>query len=276
MANCTYEAQQRWDEELNKNYKQLQSRLDKEQKDALKNVQRSWIKFRDEEFEHINSLYGSIKGSMYINVAAADRREVVKKRALELKEYYDMILFANGEKDDSKKEEPFYSELKELNSKFTYKGKPVHPGLIQEFSGWLSDSWMPTTISVDIAAKHRNEYFEDDVKVKENGSVWLSKEGERGFFYYKWLGKLSNGLHVLEAGDSGGGSGIFMDIYFVRFETSEGMSPEGDPYDRLLMTVVRSHSLGDRDDGKIEVIPNKNEVILGVSKMREQKIVLRF
>jgi len=24
MANCTYEAQQRWDEELNKNYKQLQ------------------------------------------------------------------------------------------------------------------------------------------------------------------------------------------------------------------------------------------------------------
>lgn len=174
-------------------------------------------------------------------------------------------------------EEPFLSEIKEINEHFTYKGKPIHPGLIKEFAGWISDSWQPITTSVDIAAAFdTNEYFDSEVQVKDNGYVYLQEEGKTEYFYYKWLGQLKNGLHVVETGDGGGGSGIFQDIYFVRFDVGEGVDPEGNKYNRLLMTIVRNYGLGDRDDGEIKVLPEENKVILGKSRYREEPIILEF
>lgn len=144
--------------------------------------------------------------------------------------------------------------FKEANAKFTFQGKPIHPGLVQEFECWFSDPGMPTTISVDVAARHGNEYFEDDVKVQKDGSVLLKKEESEGpYFFYKWLGKLTNDIHVLEVGESGGGSGVFGDLFFVRFDKGEGLTSEGLKYSRLLMTIVRHYSLGDRYEGKIEL-----------------------
>lgn len=161
----------------------------------------------------------------------------------------------------------------EADSQFTYNKQPIHPGLVAEFNPWISDTWKPTTVSVDIAAKHGNEYSDGDVQVKENAYVYLQKkEGE--YFYYKWLGKLNNGLHVLEIGEGGGGSGIFKGIMIVKFEKSYGLTPEGQKYDRLLRSIVRNESLGDRDDGKITVLPDN--VILGKSQYRDKPVVLEF
>ena len=162
----------------------------------------------------------------------------------------------------------------EANSHFTYNKQPIHPGLVKEFNCWISDSGKPTTISVDVAAEHGNEYFESEVKVKENGYVYFQKEGENEFFYYKWLGKLNNGLHVLETGESGGGSGIFMGIMIVKFEKGYGLTSEGQKYDRLLMSIVRNESLGDGDNGKITVLPDR--VILGKSQYRDKPVILEF
>ncbi len=171
----------------------------------------------------------------------------------------------------------FAEAIQEANKNFTFKGKPIHPGLIKEFAGWISDSWQPITTSVDIAAAFdTNEYFDSEVEVKDNEYIFWQEEGRGEYFYYKWLGQLKNGLHVVETGDGGGGSGIFQDIYFVRFDVDEGLDPEGKKYNRLLMTVVSNHALGDRDDGEIKVISEENKVILGKSKYRDKQVVIEF
>ena len=162
-------------------------------------------------------------------------------------------------------------QLAEANAKFTYQHKPIHPGLLEEFESSIADSGEPTTISVDIAAKHGNEYFDDDVSVKD-GVVFL-KKADGSYFCYKWLGKLNNDLHVLDVGDSGGGSGVFGNLLFVRFSISEGYY-KGDEYKRLLMTVVGTYGLGDRDDGKVTVLTDR--VVIGKSKYREKEVVLKF
>ncbi len=143
--------------------------------------------------------------------------------------------------------------LQEANASFTYQHKPIHPGLVEEFNSWISDPGKPTTISVDIAAEHANEYFEDDVSIK-NGVVFLKKDD--GYFYYKWLGKLSDGLQVVEVGDNGGGSGVFTDLLFVRFSISEGYD-NGEKYKRLLMTIVGACGLGDRKNRDIKVLTDR-------------------
>ena len=107
--------------------------------------------------------------------------------------------------------------FQEANTRFSFRGKPIHPGLVQEFCSWISDSGAPTTISVDVLAEHDNEYPEEDVRVRKDGSVMLQKSGEQEFFYYRWLGVLHNGIHVLTVGDGVPGSGIFEDLFFVRF-----------------------------------------------------------
>ena len=51
---------------------------------------------------------------------------------------------------------PVNDILLEANESFTYNGIPIHPGLIKEFTSWISDPGLPTTISVDVAAPHGN------------------------------------------------------------------------------------------------------------------------
>lgn len=164
--------------------------------------------------------------------------------------------------------------LIEANSNFTYQGKSIHPGLVKEFASLSSDPGTPTTISVDVSAEHGNEYFEDEAKVQKDGSAILQKEGEQEYFYYKWLGKLNNGIHVLVVGSGGDGSGVFKDLFFVRFDKGEGFRPEGKKYDRLLMTIVRYFPLGDRDDAEIKVLPDR--VIVGKSKYRDVSTAITF
>lgn len=161
--------------------------------------------------------------------------------------------------------------IQEVNASFTYQHKPIHPGLVEEFESSIADPGEPTTISVDINAKHGNEYFEDDVSVK-GGTVFLNKD-DGGYFCYKWLGKLNNDLHVLNVGDNGSGSGVFSDLLFVRFSISEGYY-KGEKYKRLLMTIVGTYGLGDKDEGDIKVLTDK--VIIGKSQHRKKEVVLRF
>jgi len=95
--------------------------------------------------------------------------------------YHSLSLAGNG----------IDNALLEADSHFIYNKHPIHPGLVEEFSSWISDPGEPTTISVDVAAKHGNEYFEDNVKIEQDGSVVLQKDNG-DTFYYKWLGIFIN------------------------------------------------------------------------------------
>ncbi|HRI28452.1 MAG TPA: DUF1311 domain-containing protein [Chitinophagales bacterium] len=90
-VNCIEKAYKEWDAELNKYYKLLQGVCNEQQKKALRTVQLAWIAYRDKEFEVIDKLYESKEGTMFVPMAAYDKAEVVKKRALELKSHYELL-----------------------------------------------------------------------------------------------------------------------------------------------------------------------------------------
>jgi uncharacterized protein YecT (DUF1311 family) len=91
MVECTDKAYAAWDQELNKSYGKLMRALKPSQKEALRLAQLEWIKYRDLDFKLIDSVYDTMQGTMYIPMRIDARMEVVKKRALELKGYLDLI-----------------------------------------------------------------------------------------------------------------------------------------------------------------------------------------
>ena len=147
--------------------------------------------------------------------------------------------------------------LQEVNEHFTIQGKPVHPLLVEKFQTFLSDSGPPAVITVDLLAATRNgnEYYVPDVKVQDGLVSYRIQEGSG--FAYKWLGTVRPGLHVVETLASGGGTGIFMDLYFFRIYASlhrAGMKKG--PYDPGLddagADACRSGRPGRRDLIKVE------------------------
>lgn len=92
MIQCTNVAEEEWDKELNKNYKLLMRILSEEEKAKLKESQRKWIEFRDKENEFSGTMYYNLQGTMWRVVAAEARYQIVKQRALDLKNYYDVLI----------------------------------------------------------------------------------------------------------------------------------------------------------------------------------------
>lgn len=88
---CTDKAYAAWNRELNKNYTQLIRQLKPAQRPALKAAQVEWLKYRDSEFKLIDSIYDTLQGTMYIPMRIAERLEVVKRRALSLGGYIDLV-----------------------------------------------------------------------------------------------------------------------------------------------------------------------------------------
>ncbi len=152
-------------------------------------------------------------------------------------------------------------QLDEVNAKFTYKGKPIHPFLVGEFSNPLSDNHPPMVTTVDVSASFdTNKYPADEVKWQYGQWRVEHKKGDGldnyEAFGYSYLGKMANNIHVVELGNSGGGSGYFMDLVFIKFSEGE-IFYEGKKEKQLLMSVVGIYTLGDRYEGKIKVYPDK-------------------
>lgn len=175
--------------------------------------------------------------------------------------------------------------LDEANAKFTYKNKPIHPFLLGEFLGWLSDDRPPMVTTVDVAAAFdTNKYPSGEVKWQYGQWMVDREEGEGDLktyesYGYNWLGKMANNVHVVEIGESGGGSGYFMDLIFVKFSESE-IVWQDKKEKQLLMSIVGTYRLGDRYEGEIKVYPDK--VFIPASKNQhgggsvEKDIELKF
>jgi hypothetical protein len=166
--------------------------------------------------------------------------------------------------------------LQEVNQHFTIQGKPVHPRLVEKFQTFLSDSGSPAVITVDLlaATQNGNEYYLPDVKLQDGLVSVEHKDPEGSSFAYTWLGTVRPGLHVVKTLYSGGGTGVFMNLYFFRTSIGTGRDEKG-PYDQVLMTLGRTPViLGDRDDGAITVEPGR--VTIGKSRYRNQPVILEF
>ncbi|MHB8054786.1 MAG: lysozyme inhibitor LprI family protein [Candidatus Aminicenantales bacterium] len=91
QLTCLAAAYEKWDAELNRVYQELMPKLPEEARPVLKAAQVTWLKHRDEEFKLLDALYGSLEGTMYGLMRAADRVDIVRKRALELSSYIDVL-----------------------------------------------------------------------------------------------------------------------------------------------------------------------------------------
>lgn len=88
QVSCVSSAQQSWDKELNKFYISLSQKLSKTAKKELLEAQRNWVSFRDSEFKLINKYYVDIKkGTLFYLIAENRKLQIIKERALQLKEY---------------------------------------------------------------------------------------------------------------------------------------------------------------------------------------------
>lgn len=95
MITCLETAIKEWDIELNKNYKKLISLLGETDKNNLQESQREWIIFRDKEYIFNGSLYSKKEGTMWPLLIIENKNNLVKARAIELKEYYDLLILSS-------------------------------------------------------------------------------------------------------------------------------------------------------------------------------------
>ena len=78
---------------------------------------------------------------------------------------------------------------------------------------------------------------------------------------YTFYGTTHNGLIVVIASYSGGGSGIFYTLHIVDVAAARGYDIEGKVYQRINLTNVRSVILGDRWEGELKISGNAIRII---------------
>jgi len=93
MNYCVAEGCQMWNQEMNKNYKLLMSILSKEEQQKLKESQTAWLKFRDLETKFRVDTFCNLQGTMYRNMAMAEKLDIIKQRALEFKQLYETLKY---------------------------------------------------------------------------------------------------------------------------------------------------------------------------------------
>jgi hypothetical protein len=157
---------------------------------------------------------------------------------------------------------------------FRFHGKPIHPLLIKQFEPWVSDARPPITVEVNLTAAWDSNEYAAGFKTDSNSVVSINLP-EGASYSYRHLGRLRDGIHVLRTSDSGGGSGVFEAILFVRFRTSLAYLADGvKQSQQIFLRVVRRYPLGDRDGAEVEVKPD--QVIVGKSRYRAEPVVLKF
>ena len=160
--------------------------------------------------------------------------------------------------------------LNEANEKFFYNGEPISPELVFEFIPWLSDG-SAVTITVDVVAAYQtNEYYEN---VKYEDGIARVFHGE-DIYNYKYLGKLKNGIHVVDFFQGGSGSGIFETLLFISLKIRKNFDDSGKLSDQLLMTLEKSYVVGDRKNAKITL--SKNSVIIDSPINSDTAVVINF
>ncbi|MGA2493403.1 MAG: hypothetical protein ABSF67_10680 [Roseiarcus sp.] len=148
--------------------------------------------------------------------------------------------------------------LDELRRSFTLDGKPVPPNVFRDFGDAdLGDS-LPSVVAIDVkAAVDSNRYGDPIVRRGD----WLTQSRpaagtlngaeETG---YRYVGATKNGLLVVIATYSGGGSGIFTTLHVLDASLAAGFDGDGKRYGRVDLAVLRSVVLGDRWDGEATIV----------------------
>lgn len=92
MNNCLYKAMTEWDAEIKKYYSMLEDTISEKEFEKLRISQTAWTNFKDLEFETLSSIYTNKQGTMWTNILSSDMLEIIKTRASDLRNLYEMYI----------------------------------------------------------------------------------------------------------------------------------------------------------------------------------------
>ena len=91
VSDCAYRAYDKWHHEMEDAYKALLHELKKEEeKEALKQSQDAWIAYRDYTFKSYDMMF-DLPGDKWCRLRHDDRIGIVRARALQLKNYFEVL-----------------------------------------------------------------------------------------------------------------------------------------------------------------------------------------
>ena len=150
--------------------------------------------------------------------------------------------------------------IAEIRHSFTLNGRAIPPEIFRDFGdGDLADSgniW----VTVDLkAAIGSNLYFDE---IKQYGR-WFSqrKAGSDEEIGYTHMGTTDNGLLVVLAIYNSGGTGRFTHLNILDIAAARAFDFDGNVYERLNLTNLRTIPLGDRWGGEISVVKNTITIV---------------
>ncbi len=145
----------------------------------------------------------------------------------------------------------------------------VHPLIVRELLGWISDT-SETIVGVDLESANTSNRFHGDFEIDDrDGRKWVKwnepESARRGFFKYAHIATSPTGVEMVECYDCGGGSGVFGSVGLFLIDPDraldESCSGKIPTRDRQVLKVLGSVRLGDRYVGEITY----NDKILAIS-----------
>lgn len=135
------------------------------------------------------------------------------------------------------------------------KEEYVHPLIVKELPGWISDRH-ETIVGIDLeSANKSNRFFGNVQHHQHDNRVWVACNGKNESFSYAFVATTPSGINILECHDSGSGSSVFGSIALLCMETDRAMDmdDEGRPTtrQRSVLKILGQHTLGDRYSGRI-------------------------
>ena len=91
MNKCSQIAQQSWEKDIQNSLVELKKFLSSEDYKKLQLSQSYWENYKNKDYALINSVISYKQGTMYLNFREGLRTEIVKQRALILREYLNTL-----------------------------------------------------------------------------------------------------------------------------------------------------------------------------------------
>jgi hypothetical protein len=149
----------------------------------------------------------------------------------------------------------------------------IHPRIVQELIGWISDRGS-TVAAVDVGlANHSNRFYGAYLVAERDGRKWPTWKGEgRESFCYSHVASSPSGVHMVECYDCGGGTGVFGNVALFAFEgdtcLTQTAPDETQARSRILLKILGTVALADRyignigyRDGKLHIGPDTGRLV---------------
>ena len=155
--------------------------------------------------------------------------------------------------------------LDEVRELFTIGGKPIPSEIFADFGDATMPDSRPIVVTTDANARRSIATARDPIKTKgccvEQTKLCSGSLNGPETMFYEFRGATANGILVLPAAWTGGGSGTFYYLHILDAASNRVFDEDGSTYSRVDLTLVRTYILGDRWQGDVSISGNSIRVV---------------